>query len=241
MRMHRAIRHCLWLVVAAVLLVACNTPGGTGASTTSNKPKAAVTPRVAGPGWTLFTNKKEGFALSLPSTWQQIELSKETLSQAMSQVRSSNPGMANVLSSQAASMAAQGVKFFGYDMYSPTLALGFATNVNVAKQATLFGGPDLNDTIKEVMKEVKTEFKDSLSGPVTSTRIKTRGGMEIGRINFNITLNMPNGSPMTMALIQYVASGDNGLYLLTCTTTANELPTYSHTFEDIAKSIYLLN
>ena len=76
--------------------------------------------------------------------------------------------------------------------------------------------------VLEPLAELKKQLKDYVIGPVTSNRLTTDGGEQIARINYDLTLNMPDGSQMAMSGTQYVAVTDHDFYVVTCTALTND-------------------
>jgi hypothetical protein len=230
------------MVITALLLTACGTSAPTGRARNTSAPSYTNMNTDIAPvqkDWTLFRQAGEGFALSLPGNWQQFDLSKETMTSIMGKMNAANPQLGAALSSQVAGMAAQGIKFYAFDLYSPTAATGFATNINVLRQ-DLPSNPGLDSLIKESIGTLKEQLKAALSGPITSSRLTTIAGDNMGRINYDIVLNTPDGRALTLSVVQYVYASDNNLYILSCTTTIDRIEEYSHTFELIAQGFYLL-
>ena len=74
----------------------------------------------------------------------------------------------------------------------------------------------------------------------TTNRITAISGQELGRINYDISLNVPDGRTLSVSLVQYVALSQDSLFILTCTTTTDQLDQYAHLFEEIAQGLYIL-
>jgi hypothetical protein len=204
------------------------------------KPAAAeVKPRVVAQGWKLQTLDDVGLALSLPPGWQAFNLDKQTLAATMSEVRKANPSLANVLSSQATALATQGIKFFAVDANSPTLAYGFATNVNVLRQSNEDLG-DLDTAMTDAIAEIEKQFGASLDGPILRGKLKSGSGHAVGRLNYNLYMNAPTGDTLGLAIRQYVAAAGGDVYMITCTTLLDYRADYAQTFDTLAESLYFL-
>ena len=228
------------LVLVPFVLAGCGIGGGSksrSAAGTSDKPY--VEPKPVAKDWTLYTLEKDGFAISLPPGWKEFNLSEQDLQSIMSEVVVANPEFGNAMSSQIASMASQGVKFYAFDLYSSSLQMGFANNINLLR-VDKPSDVDLNRAVKESIDELEKQLAGSLDGPILSARLTTIGGEEMRRINYDAFLNMPDGTPISISLVQYMAVTENSLYILTGTTTTSQIDDYAHTFEEIAQGLYLL-
>ena len=156
----------------------------------------------------------------------------------MAALSKSNPGLSNALSGQIASMVAEGVKFIAFDVYSESISVGFVTNVNVVR----ISKPEpisLDTAVKETINELKKQLKDYVVGPVTSNRLTSDGGEEIARINYDLTINAPDGRQVAMSGTQYVAVTENDFYVVTCTALTNDVVVYARMFDKIGQSLQL--
>jgi hypothetical protein len=219
-------------LVLPVVLAGCG-----GGSTKSAA--AQVKPRPVAQGWDLHTLEDVGVALSLPPGWQAVDMDKEALAATIEQIRQANPAIADALSGQVTSMAMQGIKFYAMDMDSPSLAYGFATNLNVIREDSASLG-NLDDAMSEAIAEVEKQFAGSLDGPVMRGKLKSGSGHQVGRLSYDVFLNVPGGASMALSITQYVAAAGGGVYIVTCTTLMDNRGDYASTFEAIAEGLYFL-
>ena len=218
-------------LVLPVILAGC---GGGG----SKSAAAQVKPKPVAIGWDLHTLDDVGVALSLPPGWQAFDMDKEMLETTMAELRKANPGIADAMSSQVTSMATQGIKFYAFDMNSPSMAYGFATNVNILRDSSSLG--NLDDAMTEAVGEVEKQFGNALDGPVLRGKLKAGSGHDMGRLSYDVFLNAPSGNSMALSITQYVASAGGDVYIVTCTTLMNNRGDYAQTFEAMAEGLYFL-
>jgi hypothetical protein len=234
----RYVRLLLLIVLVPLVLAGCGVGGSqSGNSAASNKPD--VQPKPFAKDWTLYTLENDGIALSLPPGWKEFNLSEEDLKTLVNEMVAANPKFGGSMSSQLAGMAAQGIKFYAFDLYSASLQMGFANNINLLRMERP-SDVNLDKAVKESIAELEKQLSGTLDGPILSARLTTVGGDQLRRINYDAFLNMPDGSPLAISLVQYMGVTQDSIFILTGTTTTSQITDYARTFEDIAQSIYLL-
>jgi hypothetical protein len=230
----------LFLIALAPLLFAgCAVSEANCANSSEASGKTYVEPGVFARDWRLYTLEEDGVALSVPPGWKEFNLSEQDLQTVMNEMAAANPQFGSAMGSQVASMASQGVKFYAFDLWSASLQMGFANNINLLKVDKPCD-VTLDKAVKESIAELEEQLSGTLDGPILSARLTTVGGEQVRRINYDAVLNMPDGSPLAISLVQYMLVDDNSLYILTGTTTTSQITDYALTFEQIAQSIYLL-
>jgi PsbP-like protein len=226
MKLQRLGLFIILLVMIGVLVAGC---GGT-------QSPAVPAPKLEF-GWKRYTQESEGFAIALPFNWKPMDFSKDDLAAMMKAMKAENPGLAKILSDQVTNMAAQGVKFFGYDEDSFAASNGFVTNVNVLRQDSLFQ-PEFDSALDSNVKDINQQLGSMLVNEVSVKRM-TISGQPGARLDYSVRLAIPNGSARTISIVQYVVMRDNNLYIVTCTTTQAELADYEFTFDEIGESLWL--
>src|SRR5438105_1175021 len=126
MKLRTLARLSVLFLLVPLILAGCGAAGSTTKSTTASQPKIKppAAPQPVEKDWVLYTRDDAGFALSLPAYWKKFDLDKEALNQIMSEMSTANPQLASALSDQIASMASQGIKFYAYDQFPPSLSRG---------------------------------------------------------------------------------------------------------------------
>jgi hypothetical protein len=233
-------RLVLTLLLGSLLLSGCGGAEGATSQKAVEVPDTAyVEPMPFEAGWTLYTLEKDGVALSLPSSWQEFNLSEDDLQSVMGDMMAANPSFGSSMSGQIASMAAQGIKFYAFDSNSISLQSGFAENLNLVRTQRP-SNIDLDSAIKESMSELRTKMGSMIDGPVMSMKLTTTSGHELGRLNYDAVFNMPGGSPLTLSLVQYIAVTNNDLFILTGTAPLSRFDDYDSIFEGVAQGMYFL-
>ncbi len=183
-------------------------------------------------GWTRYEKAEDGFAIALPPGWQQMDLDPETVKESMQTMMKDNPQMAEALSEQAQSMAASGVKFWGFDMADLSDDSPGLTNVNVL----------VSDVPKEVTldqyEQVNAQQLEQMATDVKHERVNLPAGEAI-KFTSKLTTNTETGS-IEQALTQYALLKDGTSYVITFTTETSELAGNTETFQKIAESFELL-
>ncbi len=229
-----------WLAGLAIVpaLVGCSgQPAPPPTPTTPPTPTATVQSSGAGSegqleGWTRYEQADEGFAISLPPGWQQMDLDPQTVRESMQNVLKDNPQMAEALGEQAQSMAASGVKFWGFDMSDLSSDSPSVTNVNV-----LVTDVPENVTLDQY-EQVNAEQLEQMATDVKHERVNLPAGEAI---KFTSTLGTSTQSgSIQQSLTQYALLESGKSYIITFTTEASKLAGNAQTFQKIAESFELL-
>lgn len=238
----RLVRLLFVIALVPTVLAGCGTASGTKSNSDSAAQvpdKPYVAPKPVARDWQLYTFDNDGFAISLPPGWQSFNLTQDDLQTVMNAMSDANPIFGNAMAGQVSNMASQGIKFYAFDLYSASLRMGFANNINVLRMDKP-SDVDLNGAVRQSIDELKTQLGGTLDGPILPARLTTIGGEDLARINYDAVLNMPDGTPVTLSLVQYLAVTGSSIFILTCTTTAAQINDYAHTFEEIAQGLYFL-
>ena len=102
-----------------------STPRATKTPKPTNTPEATPTPE-----WALIEVPSSNFAVSLPSSWTQLDLDPATLDQELQRVKDENPAFGGKLEEQVTSLVSSGAVFFGVD---PKPGNAFPANISVLK------------------------------------------------------------------------------------------------------------
>lgn len=225
-------------LLVPVVLAGC---GGSAADLLGPEPtpEPTVVPQPFAKDWALYTLASDHVALSLPPGWMHFNLSEDDLQTVVGGMMEANPTFGGSMSGQIASMAAQGIKFYAFDINSSSISQGFAENLNLVrteKPADI----TLDAALKETMKGLKEQMGGMLDGPLMSTRLTTTSGHELARLNYDAVFNAPDGSPMTLSLVQYIAVTNRDMYVLTGTAQVSRFGDYDQIFEGVAQGMYFI-
>lgn len=230
----------MFVALILPLLAGCGGMAGLDSKKSVAVPEVVyVEPQPFARGWTLITLEDEHIALSIPPAWKELSLGKENLQSIINEMVAANPALGGAMSSQVSNMAAQGIKFFAFDVRSPSIQMGFVENVNLVRTERP-SDLDLDTAVKQSIAELKEQLGSMLDGPVLPARLTTVAGNELARLNYDAVFNSPDGTALTISLVQYMAITDSDLYILTGTTPTARLDDYDMLFEQIAQSIYFL-
>jgi hypothetical protein len=183
-------------------------------------------------GWARYEEAEEGFAIALPPGWQQMDLDPEAVRESMQNTLKDNPQMAEALSEQAQSMAASGVKFWGFDMSDLSSGSPGVTNVNVLVTDVPEG------VTLDQYEQVNAQQLEQMATEVKHERVNLPAGEAI---KFTSTLNTNTQSgAIEQSLTQYALLEGGKSYIITFTTEASKLAGNVQTFQKIAESFELL-
>jgi hypothetical protein len=188
-------------------------------------------------GWILYEVTTESFAIALPPTWEQLDLSAAGMEDTLAVMGERNPEFGQFFSSQyLRGLLAAGIKFYGLDMSEESFANGFPTSVNVIKL-------DLGlDMPLDLFVNVNLQQVESLANPdypVTHERIQI-GDMEAEEFSYQAQITDPLGDSIDMWLNQYLLLDGPVAYVITLGGVPETEQTQAQTFHDIAQSFRLL-
>lgn len=217
-------------IVVGVALVAGAATGvflaGRNKSKDSKNPITTTIPA----GWTTYDKNADGFRLGLPKGWDDVAPGE--VDDALQGLRQGNPELADLIEQQVSGSLSEYVRFFALDGESPTLAQGFATNVNVVVETELPDGLSfatyVNANLANLRKVPGVDIREQ------DTAVVLAGGTA-ALIKSHLTLNTPAG-PQVVAVTQYIWLDDGRGLILSMTTTPEHEPTYAATFEQIANT-----
>jgi hypothetical protein len=180
-------------------------------------------------GWPLYEQSADGFALALPPDWVALELNAAALDQALELGIRSNPDF-QVIERQIRQQIAAGIKFMGMDKAG--VQSGSPANVHIMKTA-LDAGASLQNAVDGILEELNG--MSTIERPIARERVTLKAGQG-ERLRYILPVKRPDGRPVRAAIIQYVLAPGKDLYVITCTTTADQVERYQPTFEAIALS-----
>lgn len=184
-------------------------------------------------GWTEYAMPENGFALSVPTTWQRLPVSSRELDAALATIRQSNPELAQALGENAQALISGGVKFWAFDLNPATQQAGFATNITMTRQS--FPNPVSFDTFVSINLNQLNALSSRNSNLVTD-RI-TLAGQPAERVRYLVTVNRATDSPLTAAITQYLILNGRDAYVLTYATRTDLRAGYDNIFEQSASSL----
>ncbi|MBX3013577.1 MAG: hypothetical protein KF832_18800 [Caldilineaceae bacterium] len=183
-----------------------------------------------------YTYPEQGFALTLPPTWQPFDLSTTSWQQAMEILRNANPAVATLVQQQLESYVNARFNFFAIALPQDLLSQGYITTVNLWKQP-LPANVGL-DLYAEVMAQ-ETQTKFALTTPITPTALSLATGQ--GRL---LSYQINGGSLVdsrALQIDQYLVMHNQTVYAFTFTTTADQADTATASFAAMVESFQLLN
>ncbi len=193
------------------------------------KPLAPVSTE---PGWAEYRMAADGFTISLPPDWRQVDMDPKTFDRITNEVVRQKPELRPMFANLREQIAA-GCRFFGFDM--PSAKTGFATNVNVIC-FHLRPGDTLDSVVADNLAQM--EGLSTISKPIAHERIMSSGG-DRERLRYLLTTRTANGQDSTKSVTQYfLAKGKNG-FALTLVTLPDQAAKYAQVSEKIATSFRL--
>jgi hypothetical protein len=176
---------------------------------------------------------EEGFAISLPSEWSQPIVDPEALEAMLAAAGEQNPGLGNMLSSEALQgLVAGGIKFYSQDTSPESAESGIPTSVIILKINTILQLP-LDTYVAFALGQIRGVADPQV--PITNRRV-TLSNAEAEEIKYAVGYVGPNGDIMQVMITHYLVVDGSTAYVITLSTSAKLADEYSTTFEEIGRS-----
>ncbi|MEZ4726430.1 MAG: SH3 domain-containing protein [Caldilineaceae bacterium] len=198
----------------------------------SEAPAFTTTPADSG---TRYEALEQGFAITLPPSWQPLDLNQERLAAGLRSLAAENPGAAALVEGQLQGLLNARFTFFAADLTPALLTTGYATTASLLKQP-LPTGILLELYTQLTVKQTQEKF--ALTSPVSVTPLTLPAGKSV-----MLAYTMTGGAEIAnqpLAVTQYLIMQGQTVYAFTFTTTAAQADTYAATFAAIAESFQLL-
>lgn len=184
-------------------------------------------------GWSEYALPENGFAVSVPTTWQRLPVQQAELDAVLETVRRSNPELAQALGDNAGALVGSGVKFWAIDLNPETQQAGFATNVTVTRQA-LPNAVSFDTFVSINVNQL--EALTSRNSEIVHERTSI-AGQPAERVRYLLAMNRDTDSPMTAAITQYLVLNGRNAYVLTFATRTDLTDKYRSIFDQSAASM----
>ncbi len=234
----RYIIPAFFLILAAFFLLSgCEAVFGPPAPTPvppTVTPTPTLPPPTSAAGWS--SHQKDAFQITLPSSWQEIQMGDAALKQAIDAASSDNPHLADTLRGILTSGQNKNFEFYAVDSKSPGVIV---TNVSVARTTVPPG---------TTAAQAAQQFADSLPQLLKGAKlVEVRGPLEIngvhaGEVDYDLPLVNPAGQVVTVRGVQtlFVPTSGNG-YVVTVTGDASQANQFVPLAREIAQSFWLAN
>jgi hypothetical protein len=184
-------------------------------------------------GWKRYSSADEGFAISLPDSWQRIDVDNEEV--LMEGLRAIDPSLVETLGERLRSQLGGAMRFFALDSGNAR-AGSLAANINVLRQP-LAERLDLETVIRQAVRGLQSI--DSIQGEIKSETIKLRNG-EVGMLTYTLNVSGANGKSVPTVIRQYIIGTDSHLLVITFGVSEDQAGEYAATFDDIASRFEVL-
>lgn len=184
-------------------------------------------------GWSEYAMPENGFAISVPTTWQRLPVKTQELDAALGTIRQTNPDLANALGDNAQTLLANGVKFWAFDVNAQNTASPFATNLTVTRQA--LPNPVSFDTFVSLNLSQLNSLRTRNSDIVNERT--SLAGQPAERVRYLLTFDRDEGDPVTAAITQYLVLNERGAFVLTYATRTDLTDQYRPIFDQSANSL----
>ena len=178
-------------------------------------------------GWEL--HEGDGFTIVLPEEWQVFDAETIADSGIFSELAEENAELEAVFLQVEAALQSGQTAFIAMELGEPATD-GFAENVNIGASAYRGSVEDLED---ESVAEIEAGIP--VSGEVES-QIVELAAHEAVRLQYGYALDTEDGTTLDVEVIQYLVVGDDASWVVTFSSTEEQIGNYEATFEESADS-----
>jgi len=188
-------------------------------------PEPIVTPAEApAPGWQ--RHQTEEFEIWLPGTWESFPVEREALEMMVDLWEGINPRLAEYMDFLIQSgMYEQQIDFWAMD----TEATQFVTNVNILSMPMPIS-PAL------YVSSASGEMERMGATIISTDDSLEIGGFSTGRIEYSMPMEIPGWDPIVARGVQYALSVGSNTYVLTFSTSEDQISGMASIFEMSANS-----
>ena len=179
---------------------------------------------------------EQGFAVTLPTQWQMIDLSADRLQQNLQALADANPQVAAIVEKQVQPLVNARFSFYAVELNDDVLNRGFATTANLLKLPL---PADISLDFYAQLMAKQAEEKYGLTSPISLTPDSLPAGKSI-MLTYEIS-ETTSGVNQALAVTQYLIMQGQTVYALTFTTTPAQADSYTATFATIAESFSILD
>jgi hypothetical protein len=196
-------------------------------------PRRALPEKKNDKGWPIYEQAADGFELAVPADWAAVDLTSKDLDMVMDLAVKANPDF-GALAKMVRVQLATGMKFIAMD--TKEFGTKFATTVNLVKTPV----PPDSTTAAVVDDSLQMLSKlPSVEKPIKREQVKWNG-IPAERLRYLMSVTLPDGKKIRVAMIQYALVKDSNVYALSLGTTEGEEKGLAETFQTIAQSFRLI-
>jgi hypothetical protein len=224
------------IAILSLVLAGCDFAGA-GASqpqpiTSQTKAKGLAA------NWVRYESLDEGYSVDLPKSWQKLDLGADEIKAAVDLMRGQNPELAEFMNSaqfrsQMDSMARSGVRLLLYDSNVDYEANMFATNMNLVHME-IPGGMTLDDVVDKNIMELRKVLGNGLASEI-DREVAKLGNASARKISYVYQVNA-GYRYVDIVISQYLTVKNNHEYILTFSTTNEEVRWRDAEFDRIART-----
>lgn len=185
-----------------------NTPEAISLST----PESSIIQTELESGEILYESPAEGFAMTLPSEWQVIDLDEKSLAEALGAVGEQNKALESLFTNEFfQSLIAAGIKFYAINTSQDSILNDIPATINVVKQELPIE-LTLDDYAALNIKQLEQFF--DLTSEIQQEKVML-GNVEAVKVTYTTNLNNPLGQQAEMSNTQYLILNGSTAYVVT--------------------------
>lgn len=183
-----------------------------------------------------FVVSDQGFAISIPGTWQRLPMNPRDLNTLLDGMRSENPEVANALGANSQALITSGIRFWAFDADPTLLKQNLMTTLSVLKRS--LPGPTSLDTYVQVNVNQLSSLKTRVGA--ISQEVLTLSNVPAVKLRYTLSFTRGDGSTTLSAQTQYLLINNADAYVIGFTTIPEQNEHYAPIFEKCANSFRIL-
>jgi hypothetical protein len=181
-------------------------------------------------GWQSIN--RSGLTFALPPDWQVLSTEEGNFEGALDDLVASNPRIAPVAEQTRAALQSGQIKLLAFDLAPADALPNFTTNLSAGQQATT------STSLDEIAAANERQLTASGFTAVKRTSVATGTGAA-ARLTSTYTITGADGSPLQLALTQFIVLHASRQYIFTFTTTADQQGRMQRVFDQIMGTLQI--
>lgn len=171
--------------------------------------------------------------MTLPSSWQKINLDTDSLAAYIQSLKEKNPGFANTFQGVSSQLLASHIKFFAIDASQQAVAANYVTSMNALREPLPTEMPLETYVQANLTNLSKTGFP--IKTPTHKRVTYIAGAAE--EIKYQANATSTGSQKITISVLQYALVRGKFGYIITFGTTPDKEKLYASVFQKMMQSL----
>ena len=187
-------------------------------------------------GWVFYENPSVGFAITLPPSWQQLNLDPNVVEARVRELRARDPKLAETFDAELRSFQALGVSFYAFDG-APGVREHCTCPPSLAITKPDAHGKTLDGMVDELLHEL--DQLPYVVKPVSHRRVTLAAGAA-EEFSYRTDISSTDGKSLARNVTEYYFTDGKTAFVIALSTPIAHAGEYSELFPRIGKSFRLV-